>query len=94
MATAEVYVPTGLETLLKIEGDDLVHQASNITFDGITFEYSAWLRPFTLGTALVQANFYVTANGQGSHTDGTNGRDITNGGQQAESAIDVSLSKY
>ncbi|MCT4596713.1 MAG: discoidin domain-containing protein [Vallitalea sp.] len=93
MSTANVYVPTGIETLVNIEGSSLSSKVSNVSLEGITFEYSAWLIPFTRGTGLVQANFYVTASGQGSHTDGTNGTDIANGAQQAESTIDVSFAE-
>jgi hypothetical protein len=93
MSTANVYVPTEVETLVNIEGTSLSSKVSNIAFEGITFEYSSWLIPFTRGTGVVQANFYVTANGQGSHTDGTNGTEITNGAQQAEAAIDVSFAE-
>ena len=93
MANAEVIIPNGVETLLAIQGKDLSNKVSGISFDGLTFEYSSWLRPFTLGTAIVQANFYVTEKGQGSHTDGKNGTAITNGAKQAQAAIDISFAE-
>lgn len=88
-----VTVPTGLETLLAIQGQDLDNKVSGLTFDGLVFEYSTWLRPFTRGTSIVQANFYATERGQGSHTDGKNGTEITNGAQQATAAIDMSFAE-
>ena len=57
MNTAEVEVPA-LETLLKVEGtpDEPV---TNVTFEGITFNYSTWLRPSTHGHAPLQAGMYM-----------------------------------
>ncbi|MFS6557735.1 right-handed parallel beta-helix repeat-containing protein, partial [Parabacteroides distasonis] len=43
MATAEVEVPA-VETLLRVEGTP-ERMATGITFRGITFSHSTWLRP-------------------------------------------------
>ena len=58
MNTADVEVPA-LETLLIVEGtpDEPV---TNVTFEGITFSYSTWLRPSTHGHAPLQAGMYMT----------------------------------
>lgn len=41
MATAEVYAPE-VDTLLRIEGEDLESHASHIVIDGLTFENTDW----------------------------------------------------
>ena len=58
MATAEVTVP-GLETLMKVEGTP-ENRAEGITFEGITFAYTTWMRPSVSGHAPLQAGMYMT----------------------------------
>lgn len=53
--TADVEVPQ-TEGLLMIEGETAISRVSNVTFNGITFEYSAWDRPSKVGLEVVQAN--------------------------------------
>ncbi|MCJ8014443.1 LamG domain-containing protein [Paenibacillus sp. KQZ6P-2] len=43
LSTASVIVPT-LEELVRIQGSDLDHKASNIQFKGVTFSYATYLR--------------------------------------------------
>ncbi|WP_240633428.1 OmpL47-type beta-barrel domain-containing protein [Paenibacillus montanisoli] len=43
ISTASIVVPT-LEELVRIEGSDLDHKASNIQFNGVTFSYATYLR--------------------------------------------------
>ncbi|MBN1925283.1 MAG: right-handed parallel beta-helix repeat-containing protein, partial [Prolixibacteraceae bacterium] len=57
MALAEVIVPS-LETLVEFAGTpDL--QVSNISFQGITFEHTSWMRPSFAGHVPLQAGFYI-----------------------------------
>ena len=58
MSTADVEVPA-VETLLKVEGtaDEPV---KDITFEGISFSYSTWMRPSISGHAPLQAGMYMT----------------------------------
>ncbi|MCE5328695.1 MAG: right-handed parallel beta-helix repeat-containing protein [Planctomycetaceae bacterium] len=55
MASAVVIVPV-LETLLEVRGK-LEEPVRNIRFEGLTFSYTTFLRPRTLGHAEIQANF-------------------------------------
>jgi hypothetical protein len=54
---AEVIVPV-LETLLKAAGD-IDHPVSCISFKGISFRYSTWLRPSKQGHVPHQAGMYM-----------------------------------
>ena len=54
MGTTEVMVPTNVETLLKVQGT-LDNPVTNLTFYGITFEYSNWTRPNSEGAIDAQA---------------------------------------
>lgn len=58
MATAEVEVPA-VETLLRVEGTP-ERMATGITFRGITFSHSTWLRPSIEGHAPLQAGMFMT----------------------------------
>ena len=58
MATAEVEVPA-VETLLRVEGTPEC-MATGITFRGITFSHSTWLRPSIEGHAPLQAGMFMT----------------------------------
>jgi hypothetical protein len=56
LATAEVVVPV-LEQLVTIEGASLDKPAQDLTFRGLTFRYTTWLRPGTdLGLPDAQNN--------------------------------------
>lgn len=55
MKTADVEVPC-TEGLVFIEGASAAKRVSNVVFEGITFEYSAWDRPSKVGFEVVQAN--------------------------------------
>ena len=57
MATAKTIVPQ-LETLMKIEGT-LDHPVQYITFKGISFQHSTWLRPSKEGHVPHQAGMYM-----------------------------------
>ena len=54
MANAEVIAP-GLTNILKVEGFDLNHLVENISFQGLTFMHSNWLRPDSFGNVEMQA---------------------------------------
>jgi len=57
MTSAEVIVPY-LETLVEFAGTpDL--QVSNISFQGITFENTTWMRPSYAGHVPLQAGFFI-----------------------------------
>ena len=58
MSTADVEVPA-VETLLQVEGTP-DSPVSDITFSGITFSYSTWMRPSISGHAPLQAGMYMT----------------------------------
>lgn len=58
MAAAEVEVPA-VETLLRVEGTP-ERMATGITFRGITFSHSTWLRPSIEGHAPLQAGMFMT----------------------------------
>lgn len=58
MAAAEVEVPA-VETLLRVEGTP-DRMATGITFRGITFSHSTWLRPSIEGHAPLQAGMFMT----------------------------------
>lgn len=60
MSTASIIVPKGIQTLLNIEGNsnDKVH---DITFNGITFEYSNWTDPSKFGYCAVQGGAWIRA---------------------------------
>lgn len=54
---AEVIVPV-LETLLKVEGD-IDHPVSYLSFKGISFQHSTWLRPCKQGHVPHQTGMYM-----------------------------------
>lgn len=56
MSSAKVVVPV-LETLMKIESDNIDQPVRDITFAGITFSDATWLRPNTFGIADAQNNY-------------------------------------
>ena len=58
MTKAEVTVPA-LETLMTVEGTP-ENKAKGITFKGITFAYTTWMRPSVSGHAPLQAGMYMT----------------------------------
>ena len=55
METAEVIIPT-LETLVTIDGT-LSRPVKHIQFNGITFEYTSWMRPSYQGHVTLQGGF-------------------------------------
>ena len=57
LQTADVEVPA-METLVKVEGtpDNMV---KGVTFEGIEFAYSTWMRPSLSGHAPLQAGMYM-----------------------------------
>ncbi|WP_316767361.1 L-rhamnose mutarotase [Pedobacter frigiditerrae] len=57
MPTANVVVPH-LETLLKIEGT-IDHPVANVSFKGISFEHSTWLRPAKQGHVPLQTGMFM-----------------------------------
>jgi hypothetical protein len=57
MQTADVVVPH-LETLLKIEGT-IDHPVANVSFKGISFEHSTWLRPSNQGHVPLQTGMFM-----------------------------------
>lgn len=57
MRTADVEVPA-LETLVKVEGTP-DNPVKDVTFEGITFCHSTWMRPSTSGHAPLQAGMYM-----------------------------------
>ena len=57
MNQVEAVVPA-LEKIVELRGD-LDHPVHNIRFEGITFEYTSWLRPNEIGHCDVQANFTI-----------------------------------
>ncbi len=57
MGNADVEAPA-LETLLKVEGTP-VCPVENVTFEGLTFRHSTWLRPSFKGHVPLQAGQYL-----------------------------------
>ena len=57
MKTAKVTVPY-LETLVKIEGT-IDHPVSYVSFNGIGFQHTGWLRPSQKGHVPLQAGMYL-----------------------------------
>lgn len=57
MTTAEVVVPV-LENLVRVEGD-IDHPVSYLSFKGISFEHSTWLRPSRQGHVPHQTGMYM-----------------------------------
>lgn len=57
LARANVIVPT-LETLVEIAGTP-ERPVTHVTFDGIAFAYSTWLRPSMSGHVPLQAGFFL-----------------------------------
>lgn len=55
---AEAIVPA-VETLLLVEGT-IDRPVTNVSFDGITFEYTTWMRPSEKGHVPLQAGMYMT----------------------------------
>lgn len=58
MSNVKAEVPV-LETLLRIEGTQ-GREVADITFEGITFSHTGWLRPSTHGHVPLQAGMYLT----------------------------------
>lgn len=58
MQTADVEVPA-VETLVKVEGTP-ERLATDITFRGITFSHTTWMRPSYEGHAPLQAGMFMT----------------------------------
>lgn len=58
MRTAEVEAPA-LETLLRVEGTP-DRPVSHVTFEGIRFAHTTWLRPSLQGHAPLQAGMFMT----------------------------------
>lgn len=58
MKTAEVVAPV-LETLVEVTGT-AEHPVCNITFKGIQFAHTTWLRPSVAGHVPLQAGMYLT----------------------------------
>lgn len=58
MRTAEVEAPA-LETLLRVEGTP-DRPVSHVTFEGIRFAHTTWLRPSLKGHAPLQAGMFMT----------------------------------
>jgi hypothetical protein len=57
MQTANVIAPS-LETIVKIEGT-IDRPVSNISFQGISFQHTGWLRPSQFGHVPLQAGMYL-----------------------------------
>jgi len=57
LSTAEVIVPV-LENLIKVEGD-IDHPVSYLSFEGISFQHSSWLRPSKQGHVPHQTGMYM-----------------------------------
>jgi hypothetical protein len=57
MLSAEAVVPV-LENLLKVEGD-IEHMVSYVSFKGLSFEHSSWLRPSREGHVPHQTGMYM-----------------------------------
>lgn len=57
MKKAEVVIPM-VETLVHIEGS-LDNPVKNITFEGLNFEYTSWLRPSVAGNIPLQDGMYL-----------------------------------
>ncbi|MGF1925557.1 MAG: hypothetical protein ACQUHE_15380, partial [Bacteroidia bacterium] len=57
MANANIVVPV-LETLLKVQGS-ADHPVQHVTFKGISFQHSSWLRPSNKGHVPHQAGMYM-----------------------------------
>lgn len=55
ISSSEIIAPV-LEELVRVQGADLDHKASNIQFYGITFAHATWLRPNTYGQSDAQNN--------------------------------------
>lgn len=58
MTTAKAEVPV-LETLMRIEGTQ-GREVADITFRGVAFKHTGWLRPSTHGHVPLQAGMYLT----------------------------------
>ena len=65
MTTAEIIVPSGLETLISIEGSTLDAKVTDLVFDGWVFRHTAWNRPSSsrLGACCNQADKYIKSFG-------------------------------
>ncbi|MFD0960969.1 S-layer homology domain-containing protein [Paenibacillus chungangensis] len=85
IAKIEVIAPGEIESLISIEGSDRNSKASHIRLEGLTIRHSAWHKPSVEGAVIVQANFYVNQDGQGSHTDG---------GELAEAAVEMKNAEH
>jgi hypothetical protein len=65
MEAAEVIAPE-LETLLTIRGSSLDHKAVRLSFEGIRFEYTTWLRPSSRNGLSDAQNSYIREPGVSS----------------------------
>lgn len=78
MSTAVVYAPNGLETLLDIAGNSTEDRVRNLSFYGLTFQYSDWnLMEIdgSHGKANVQGSAVQIAYEQGKYQNGFMRRD-------------------
>jgi len=66
LRTATVMIPAFAETILSIKGSTLRNKVKNLTFDGIIFQHTSWLRPNSsrLGACSGQADRYINGHGQ------------------------------
>lgn len=61
----EVWIPGNVTTILSIKGTSLASKVSNITFEGVTFSHTTWLRPSNsrLGACTNQVDKYIKDHG-------------------------------
>ncbi len=66
LRTVEAVIPSKVETILSIKGSSLTQKIKNLTFSGITFQHTSWLRPSSsrLGACSGQADRYINGHGQ------------------------------
>ncbi len=92
MKTAEVVVPV-LETLVEVVGT-AEHPVRNITFKGVSFEHTTWMRPSEQGHVPLQAGMYlVEAYKLRPQTDRKNNHKLDNQGWlgRADAAVEVTF---
>lgn len=78
MATATVYAPSGLETLVSIAGTSTANRVKSLTFYGLTFKYSDWNLANvdgSCGKTSVQGSAVQIVYEQGQYQAGYMGRD-------------------
>ncbi len=78
MSAATVYAPNGLETLVAITGNSVTDRVKNLSFYGLTFQYSDWnLMEIdgSYGKANVQGSAVQIAYEQGKYQNGFMRRD-------------------